>query len=85
MKRSLSENTSGIALVAVLAILLILALVAASFIIMISQDMGISRLQSESLKLDMLLRNGLAHAESVLTVAGVEWGNDDVAGDRISD
>jgi hypothetical protein len=62
-------NRSGVALVAVLAILVVLALMAATFTIVIHQNMSMSRLQNESLTLDMLLRNGLAHAQSVLTVA----------------
>jgi hypothetical protein len=69
-------NRSGIALVAVLAILVVLALMAATFTIVIHQNMSMSRLQSESLALDMLLRNGLAHAQSVLTVADTAPGKE---------
>jgi hypothetical protein len=70
------SKNSGIALVAVLAILVVLALMAATFTIVIHQNMSMSRLQTESLALDMLLRNGLAHAQSALTVADTAPGKE---------
>ena len=72
VSRSLfKSNRSGVALVAVLAVLVVLALMAATFTIVVHQNMSMSKLQSESLKLDMLLRDGLAHAQSAITVADV--------------
>ena len=61
-----NQPKRGVALVAVLSVLVVLALLAASFAVLISIEMNMATASSDRVRLDLLLQSGLSHAQAAL-------------------